>query len=390
MSDAIFQQIYEISLLNLYIYIDCALLMMMCPHQIVGFSSLGLRIDENIHRIKHEDLLSMDRVMIDKLNIEQKSEHNLAWQDQLHQNVQKIDHTYITTFSDPAIIMITRKNNNLFVTFRGTCNLHESLLDIEIFVKSHLTGLEPKVNNLTLWIDRFYEQLSNNIMTIKHIYQCDNIIFSGHSLGAILCTIFVMRLVKEKHKCLHDIKTKEFGKYFMCLLGMPSIRDEQFAIEVDRLIGKNYINICNNGDFMMKASSSFISNLNNVIQYETTQFCNIPFCIKSVHVNLGDNKLTQFYDNGLEIFIKAFGLIPSLISHSIIKYVENIYLFTKNTSKDKLKLIDKSLTDKFNDIFKNMHKILKVEKQYKSISFKGGRNKSQKKIKKTRKSKRRN
>ena len=176
---------------------------------------------------------------------------------------------------------------------------------------------------------------------------------------------------------------------------MPSIGDQSFVDKVDSLLNNNYINICNNGDIMMKASSHFIPNLNNVVKYETTHLCNIPYlCTKTVNVNLGDNKLTELIGNGiLPIFSKLPGFIPASISHSILKYVENIYLFTQNKSIDKTELKNKILTIKFNEIFENIHKILNIENKYIPIVFKGGNTKSKnknKKIKKTRKSKRRN
>lgn len=383
MSNEIFQEIYEISLLNLYIYTDCAILMT-CP----GFlkcKALGTGIDEKIHQITYAEFMSPERITSD----EQKKGYPL-WQEQIANSVKKIDHKLVIAFYETANIMITIKNRNLFVTFRGTCNLDESLLDIEILLKSHISGVKPKVDNLTLFINSIFEQVTNAIKAAKHMEQCDNIIFSGHSLGAIICAIFVMRIVKHHHECIYNSKTGQFSKYFMCLLGMPSIRDDKFANEVDALIGDNYINICNNGDLMMKASSALIPHLNNVIQYETS-------CEKTVHVNLGDNKLTNLYNSYLELFMSSFKffkfpefMMSSMISHSILKYVENIYLFTQNTSTDKLKLTETRLTAKFKNIFKNMHKILEVKKPYTLIAFKGGHNKSQKKINKTRKSKRRN
>jgi hypothetical protein len=196
-----------------------------------------------------------------------------------------------------------------------------------------------------------------------------------------------MRCVEENHPCLYDLDSSK-KSYFMFLLGMPSIGDQSFVDKVDSLLN-------NNGDIMMKTSSSFIPNLNNVVKYETTHLCNIPYlCTKTVNVNLGDNKLTELLGNGiLPIFGKLPGLIPSLISHSILKYVENIYLFTQNKSIDKIELKNKILPIKFNEIFENIHKIFNIENKYIPIVFKGGNNKSKnknKKIKKTRKSKRRN
>ena len=49
----------------------------------------------------------------------------------------------------------------------------------------------------------------------------------------------------------------------------------------------------------------------------------------------------------------------------------------------------KACCDLLNDIFKNMHIIFNVLNPYKLIVFNGGRNKSQKKVKKNKKSKKR-
>ena len=387
MLDEIFQQIYEIALLNLYIYTDCALLLAMCPHKCLGHSAIGSGIDEQIHLVKYEDLISPAR-----MNDEQRKKDYPLWEEQLKKNVAKADHDYLASWHKPVSILLTRKNNNLFVTFRGTCNIDEAGLDMLIFYKSHLSGQVSILPELITLINTIYEDLNTMITSIKITEGYNNIIFSGHSLGAILCVLFVMKLVRDNHICLYDLESNQYNKYFMCLFGMPSIGNQQFIDEVEHLIGNNYINICNNGDFMMKASTAFIPNLNNVIKYETTHFCNIPYiCKKKVEVNLGDNKLTEFKIDGVfDTISKLWGILPALISHSIIKYVENIYLFLQNKSTDKLKLKDISLSSKFNDIFKNMNTILNLSTPYKPIDFKGGNNKSQKKINKKRKSKRRN
>jgi hypothetical protein len=41
MSNEIFKEIYEISLLNLYIYTDCALLFVACPTKWLSYSIVG-------------------------------------------------------------------------------------------------------------------------------------------------------------------------------------------------------------------------------------------------------------------------------------------------------------------------------------------------------------
>lgn len=384
MLDEIFQQIYEISLLNLYIYTDCALLFAICPHKRLCFSVLGSGIDENVHRVKYDELLSIGRN-----TPSQKEQGYPLWEEQLLKNALKIGHTYIDNLYEPYYcVLITIKNNNLFVTFRGTCNLNESLLDIEILLKSHILQKQPILARLEKIIENIYKELNTIITEAKTRGMCKSIIFSGHSLGAILCTLFVMKCARENHICLYDLESNE-KSYFMFLLGMPSIGNQLFVDEVDTLLENNYINICNNGDIMMKASSHFIPNLNNVVKYETTHFCNFPYlCTKTVSVNLGDNTLTEIIGNEILVTIlKIPGIIPAFISHSILKYVENIYLFTQNESIDKIELKNKILTVKFNNIFEKIHKILNIENTYKPIVFKGGNNKSKKKIKKTRKSK---
>ena len=385
MLDEIFQQIYELSLLNLYIYTDCALLLLMCPHKLLGTSVFGTCIDPEIHLIKYEDFISYSR-----MNDEQRKLGYPLWEEQLRKNVEKIGHVYLASWYKPVSILLTAKNNNLFVTFRGTCNFDEGNLDMKIILKSHLSEQVLIIPELIKLIDTIYNELNTVITSTKITQGYNNIIFSGHSLGAMLCVLFVMKLVKANHICLLDNQTNQYNKYFMCLFGMPSIGNQDFVDQVDYFMGNNYINICNNGDLIIKTSGVFIPQLNNVIKYETTHFCNIPYVFKKkVEVNLGDNKLTVIKDDGALNILKLRGAIPAFISHSIIKYVENIYLFLQNKSTDKIKLIDTSLSDKFNDIFKNMHIIFNVLNPYKLIVFNGGRNKSQKKVKKNKKSKKR-
>jgi hypothetical protein len=383
MSNEIFQEIYEISLLNLYIYTDCAMLMTISPPWL-SYSFLGTGINEKIHLINYNDFLSPERTTLDEIE-----KGYPLWETQLKKNVEKIGHIYIDSLYKPVSILLTKKNNNLFVTFRGTCNYEEAKLDVEIFIKNHLLGAQTILDKLNTLIEEIYNDL-NTMITLNFFQEgCDNIIFSGHSLGAIICILFVLKLISQNAVCIFDHETKLYNKYFMCLLGMPSIGNQLFVDRVEKLIGNNYINICNNGDFMIKASSTLIPNLNNVIQYHTTQLFNCPLCEKIVHINLGDNNITNFYNSKWDI-IKLFKIhkVPSsIISHSILKYVENIYFYLQNKSTDKLKLNNKGLSGKFNNIFEKLNTILKVSKPYTHIVFNGGHNKSQKKIKRTRKSK---
>lgn len=139
MSNEIFKEIYEISLLNLYIYTDCALLFVACPTKWSSYSIVGSGIDPTIHLLKHDELLSIQRIT--------PSQEKLGyplWKEQLKTNVNKINHIYLNTFYGSLYcVLVTIKNNNLFITFRGTCNLDECLLDIEILLKSHMSKKEP-------------------------------------------------------------------------------------------------------------------------------------------------------------------------------------------------------------------------------------------------------
>lgn len=388
MSEDIFKQIYEISLLNLYIYTDCGLLFLMCPNESVAFSIFGTGIDENIHLVKYGDLLSRDRI-----SSHQKLAGYPLWIKQLQKNVRKLGHEYIHSLHIPVSILLTMKNETLFVTFRGTCNSDELETDFEILYKSHLKAKEPIIKKLNDIINEIYDDLVTFITETKITKGCNKIIFSGHSLGAILCTLFVMRCEKEDSTSLYDLLKSE-KSYFMILLGMPSIGDKTFVEDVDTKINNNYINICNNGDFMMKSSSKFIPNLNNVIKYETDHFCNIPYiCKKTVSIKLGDNSLINFNTSGLiDFLIRGPSFIPAMISHSILKYVENIFLFLHNDSKNtKIQLTNLSLNTKFQNIFQNMHNIFNLQKSYIPIVFNGGnKSKNKKNIKKYKKSKRHN
>lgn len=104
MLNVIFQQIYEISLLNLYIYTDCGVLFRICPHEKLQCYSLGTKIDKKIHLIDFNDMLSSDRI-----TDEQKESGFPLWQKQLEENVKKIGHIYLDSLYKPFCILFTKK-----------------------------------------------------------------------------------------------------------------------------------------------------------------------------------------------------------------------------------------------------------------------------------------
>ena len=388
MLDNIFNEIYKISLLNLYVYTDCGIICYLCPHKKFQSYFLGTRIDKKIHLIEYDDMFSPIR-----FNLQQQACDYADWKKQVKSNVEKIGHTYLDSIYEPFCVLFTYANNNLYVTFRGTCNLKETSLDVQIFIKSHILGREPILDKLKHIVDTMYPFLSERICKYKSDYHLNNVIFSGHSLGSTICCLFVKKCMTPGYKleCLYDLESNK-KKYFMCLFGNPSIGDPKFPEEVDTLLENNYINICNNDDIIVKFSSYFIPNLNNVIQYETINSSYIPiigkFWSQSININLGNNILTYYNHPILRPKIVSDAFF-SIFSHSIIKYVDIIHLFLSNYRTNKILIQNSDLSIKFNNIFQIFSEILSLPR-YDDIVFnvKGGNNKSINKQKKFKKSKR--
>jgi hypothetical protein len=350
MINDIFHEIYILSLLNLYIYTDCTLFSLLPSKKLFQHSLFGTEFNETIHRVNYNDMFDPSA-----RTIEQKEMGYPIWIDRITHNLNKIDHIYLDCILDPYYVLFSSKGDNLYVTFRGTGNLKETSLDIRIFLNSYIAG-QLSLDEIKDIITDMYSSIKKKIKHLRKSHHLSHVIFSGHSLGALLACVYLVRAIQNGEAYLNG---KHGKNYFLVLFGMPSFGDAEFKQFAELKLGSSYINVCNNNDLIMTGSGMFVSHLNNVIKLEYESFHGT-----AIQAILSDNSILQNASGKLTFKLLndvATGPLPlltntgSFISHMIPKYVETIYYFLQNISTNTI-ILDMTEQDRFTKIFKILSK----------------------------------
>lgn len=323
MSLNIVTSIFELSLLNLYAYTDCQFLSIVTPTGFGRKTALSALLHMDIHLITPDEFSNFKMGLQKELTQESFK--------RIEDNFSKIDHTLEHVFYKQINVMISSKNNNLYVTFRGTGNIKEAYYDMkDIFSKDNsnvlFEGSDIKIypGFHQILDDNTYDELNIEINKLWNTSRFNKVIFSGHSLGAALSAIFIARAIHNEELYL-TINMENYKKnYFLYLFGSPCIGNLQFVDYMRLNLGYNYINIVNNNDYVV----SFMSNwyhLDNTIHFEK----NWSFYMLS--------QLDRDIDMVLNKKISPSSMLGkiqplALIEHGIWDYNTNIYNYIVSTN----------------------------------------------------------
>jgi hypothetical protein len=351
MLNDIFEHIYNLSLLNLYSYTDCRTF-----KYIVKPSDFN----DTIHKINYDDIYS-DAARTD----DEKHKGYPLWKQRLTNSLHKIDHVFLDCILSPYYVIFSSKDNNLFVTFRGTGNFNEAFLDVKLLIKSYIMR-ELTFSKIDEIISDMYEDIKKIIIKYLHPNKrnrrraLQNVIFTGHSLGALLACVYLVKALANKEHYLFNMHKKK--KYFLVLFGMPCFGDEKFRDFAELHLGGSYINIYNNNDVVMRGSGMFNYHLNNVIKFQSVS---TP---QETNVILGDNRLLE--SDSFHILLSFLSgpivtlvdLIVSIAPHMMTKYAEAVYYFLQNKSDNKI-IEFPNIVHNFTQIFNMMSKRFRLDKK---------------------------
>ena len=153
----------------------------------------------------------------------------------------EFDLTEVIEGPNKALVLYAKKTDTLIISYRGTFNYYNVLLDIE--VEKDVANIGGKVHK---GFKKYFKSLRAGIKNVvdKYIKNTKRVIFTGHSLGAAVATYAASRRVPEYQKLYKDMK------FDLITYGSPRVGDAEFAKLVNELPFEHNIRVVYNHDLV--------------------------------------------------------------------------------------------------------------------------------------------